>query len=55
MEENTYIITVTDSATYAIRSTSRETAELAAQNYFDERKHTVLTEIDNSEMPELTI
>lgn len=53
--KNVYIITVTDTATYAIKSASREMAEDLAVEYFSERNPSIKVEISNNEEPEVEI
>ena len=52
---NTYIITLTDTATYAIRSSSRERAEDLATEWFSEREPDCEVKIDNNVKPDITI
>ena len=54
-KEQTYVITVTDTATYAIRTDNPEIAKETAMDWFNERKPSVNVEIDDSEEPETTL
>lgn len=54
-DKDVYIITVSDSATYAIKAANREDAEYLALEYFDEREPDVEVEIDNDEEPDIEI
>ena len=47
--KKTYQITVSDSATYVIRSNSREDAEELARQYFEERQPDVETTVTDEE------
>lgn len=53
--KNTYVITVTDIATYTIRAASQEEAEDLAVEWFSEREPDIQVEIDNSEKPDVEI
>lgn len=53
--KNIYLVTVTDTVTYAIKAESKEAAEDLAVEWFSEREPDVKTEIDNSETPDITI
>ena len=55
MEKDTYIITIEDSATYAIRAESQEQAMEVAVEYFQERSPSVYVEVDNSEEPDIEV
>lgn len=52
-EKNTYVVTVTDTATYVIRADSEDFAKAMAMEYFSERTPTVTSEIDNTLTPEV--
>ena len=52
-EKNTYVVTVTDTATYVIRADSEEFAKTMAMDYFSERTPTVTSEVDNTLTPEV--
>lgn len=54
-KEQTYVITVTDTATYAIRTDNPEFAKETAMDWFNERKPSIDIEIDDSEEPETTL
>ena len=53
--KDTYIVTVSDKATYVIKAKSRELAEDLAVEWFSEREPDVKVEINNNEMPDVEI